>query len=114
MGMKQLDLRLPVDQARDAAQSVFGDSIGASECFGEKQQGLLDRGRQVREAQDLAHTRARDVPELRYFRMIPQRALRQEMLEPEGQSHEPAHSRNSPQRWLLLPSAPHAGPVRKP
>jgi hypothetical protein len=60
MGMKQLDLRLPVDQARDAAQAVFGNAIGALECFGKKQQGLLNRGCQVREAQDLAHTRARD------------------------------------------------------
>jgi hypothetical protein len=39
---------------------------------------------------------ATDLPELRSLRMTPHRALREEPLELESQSHEPAHSRNSP------------------
>jgi hypothetical protein len=42
--------------------------------------------------------------------MTPNGALRQKTLELEGQSHEPAHSRNSPQ--VLSARATHAGPVR--
>jgi hypothetical protein len=42
--------------------------------------------------------------------MISRRAFREETLEFEGQSHEPAHSRNSPE--FLSERATHAGPVR--
>src|SRR5438270_3778694 len=42
--------------------------------------------------------------------MTPNGTLRQETLELEGQSHEPAHSRNSPQ--FLSERATHTGPVR--
>jgi hypothetical protein len=43
--------------------------------------------------------------------MTPNGAPRQEILELESQSHEPAHSRNSPQ--FLSERATHASPVRK-
>ena len=44
-------------------------SSGAVECFGEKQQRFLNGRCQLGEHENLAHARAADLAELRYFRM---------------------------------------------
>ena len=63
-GTKQLDLRVPVDELRDNAEAAFGNAIAAPHGFGKEEQFLLNRGRQVREHQHLAHARPAGVPEL--------------------------------------------------
>jgi uncharacterized protein DUF3489 len=54
--------RVPVDERRDTAEAAFGDAIAAPHGFGKEEQCVLNRGRQVREHQDLAHARPAGVP----------------------------------------------------